>query len=167
LIAVISTRPRFYDDDNDDEIDSAVEAAILSQFSKTNNATTYSDEDSEDNAIISKLQEEDDDEEVDPDVDDDNDNGNDEIDSAVEASDKEMVDDVVRELEQDSFGEETLTREDISLGRFSLSKVCSLSLFNFLFLTCVNHSPPISERVFSTAQLFAPTSKPGASTSCN
>ena len=74
--------------------------------------------------MISRLQEEDDDEEVDLDVDDDDDS--DEIDSAVEASDNTMVDDVVRDLEQDVFGEEILTREDINLGCFSVSKVHSL-----------------------------------------
>jgi hypothetical protein len=79
--------------------------------------------------VISRLQEEDDDEEVDPDVDDDDDD--DEIDSAVEASDNAMVDDIVRDLEQDSFGEEMLTREDINLGRFSLSKVRSLNFVQF------------------------------------
>jgi hypothetical protein len=107
---------------------------------------------------MSRLQEEDDDEEVDPDVDDDDDN--DEIDSAVEASDNAMVDDVVRELEQDVFGEEMLTREDYNLGRFSLSKVRSSRTLAYSISNCVNHSSPISERGFSTAQLFAPTSKP-------
>jgi hypothetical protein len=96
---------------------------------KANKATTDSDEDSEDNVMISRLQEEDDDEEVDPDVDDDD--NDDEIDSAVEASDNAMVDDIVRDLEQDSFGEEMLTREDINLGRFSLSKVRSLNFVQF------------------------------------
>jgi hypothetical protein len=77
--------------------------------------------------MISRLQEEDNNEEVDPDVADDNNK----IDSAVEASDKAMVDNIVRDLEQDSFGEEMLTREDINLGRFSLSKVCSLNFVQF------------------------------------
>jgi hypothetical protein len=107
--------------------------AILSQFSKTK---ASADDDDENNAMISRLQEEDDDDEVDPDIDDDD---GDEIDSAVEASDNAMVDDVVREVELESFGEETLTREDINLGRFSLSKVCSsTSLFhisNFMSIT--------------------------------
>ena len=62
--------------------------AILSQFSKNKKATTDSDGD---DAIISRLQEEDDDEEVDSDVDDDNDK----INSAVEASNNAMVDNVV------------------------------------------------------------------------
>jgi hypothetical protein len=107
--------------------------------------------------MISRLQEEDDDKEVDPDVDDDD---NDEIDSAVKASDNVMVDDVVRDLEQDVFGEEMLTREDINLGHFSVSKVRSSRTLAYSISNCVNHSSPISERGFSTAQHFAPTSKP-------
>jgi len=101
--------------------------AILSQFSKANKATTDPDEDNEDNAMFGRLQEEDDDDEVDPDEDDDD---GDELDSAVEASDNAMVDGVVRDMEEEElFGEEMPTREDINLGRFSLSKVCSLSFF--------------------------------------
>jgi hypothetical protein len=80
--------------------------------------------------VISRLQEEDDDEEVNLDVANDDDD-DDEIDSAVEASEKAMGDDIVRDLEQDSFGEEMLTREDINLGRFSLSKVRSLNFVQF------------------------------------
>ena len=97
-------------------------------------ATTNSDDDNEDSAMISRLQKEDDDEEVDLDVDDD---GDDEIDSAVEASDNAMVDNVVRDLKQDLFGEEMLTREDINFRHFSLIKVCSSRTltFNFVFLT--------------------------------
>jgi hypothetical protein len=94
---------------------------------------------------------------VDPDVDN---NDDDEIDSAVEASDNAMVDDVIRDLEQDIFGEEVLTREDINLGRFSVSKVRSSRTLGYYLSNCVNHSSPISERGFSTAQHFAPTSKP-------
>jgi hypothetical protein len=105
--------------------------------------------------MISRLQEEDDDEEVDPDVDDDDD---DEIDSAVEASDNAMVDDVVRDLEQDVFGEEMLTREDINLGRFSVSKVRSLRTLAYSISNRVNHSSLTSERGFSTARHFALTS---------
>jgi hypothetical protein len=79
-----------------------------------------------DNAMFSRLQEEDDDDEVDPDEDDDNGDG---LDSAVEASDNAMVDGVVRDMEDLLFGEDMPTREDINLGCFSLSKVCSLSFF--------------------------------------
>ena len=43
-------------------------------------------------------------------------------------------------------------REDINLGRFSLLKVCLSTLFNLLFLMCVNLSFQISERGFSTVQ---------------
>lgn len=77
--------------------------------------------------MFSRLQEEDDNDEVDPDEDDDDGDG---LDSAVEASDNAMVDGVVQEMEKDLlFGEEMPTREDINLGRFSLSKVCSLLFF--------------------------------------
>jgi hypothetical protein len=82
--------------------------------------------------MISRLQEEDDNEEVDPDVDDDD---GDEIDSAVEASNNAMVDEAIRDMKLESFDKEMLTQDDINLGRFSLSKVCSSTLFNFLFLT--------------------------------
>jgi hypothetical protein len=103
--------------------------------------------------MISRLQEEDSDEEVDPDVDDDDD---DEIDSAVEASDNAMVDDVIRDLEQDLFGEEMLTREDIHLGCFSLSKVCSSSLFNVILLTwCQSQLTNLGKRIFNSPMLRA------------
>ena len=84
------------------------------------------------------------------DPDDDNDNDGDKIDSAVEASDGAIVDEVAQDLEQEFFGEERLTRDDINLGRFSLLKVCLSTLFNILFLTCVNLSFQILERGFST-----------------
>jgi hypothetical protein len=105
---------------------------------------------------MSRLQEEDDDEEVDPDIDDDDDD--DEIDSAVETSDNAMVDDIVRDLEQDSFGEELLTREDINLGRFSLSKVRSLrasTLFNFLSNLCQSQLTNLGKRIFNSPTLRA------------
>lgn len=61
-----------------------------------------------------------DDEEMQPEIDDDD---GDEIDSAVEASDNAMVEDVVRHVENEDEWEEKLTREDINLGCFSISKV--------------------------------------------
>jgi hypothetical protein len=69
-------------------------------------------------------------EEVEPDCDDDD---GDEIDDAVEASDNFMVEEVVREVEDEHAWEGKLMCKDINLGRFSLSKVsptsgqCSIS----------------------------------------
>ena len=120
--------------------------------------TTYSNKDSEDNAIISRLQKEDDNEEVDLDVDDNNDNN--EIDSAVEASDNTMVDVIIWDLEQEIFDEEMLIWEDINLGCFLVSRVHSLRNLMYSISNCVNHSSPISERGFLTAQHFVLTSKP-------
>ena len=106
--------------------------AILSQFSRTNTATTDSDENDEDDAALGGLQEVDDDEEVEPDIDN---NDNDEIDGAVEASDNAMVDQVVRDLEDEEEAEGRLLREDINLGHFSISKVCFSNTFLFTHLT--------------------------------
>ena len=66
--------------------------AILSQFSKTNKVSIYSYENDKDNAIFSGLQEMDGDEEVEPDIDND---AGDEINSAVEASDNAMMDQLI------------------------------------------------------------------------
>jgi hypothetical protein len=104
--------------------------AILSQFSKTNKATTDSDDHDEDDAVFSGLQEVDDEEEVEPEMDDDD---GDEIDSAVDASDNVMVDEVAREVEEEEAWEEQLTRADINLGRFSLSKVSTSMTFIICF----------------------------------
>jgi hypothetical protein len=74
----------------------------------------------------------------------------------VEASDNAMVEDVVREVEQDLFGKERLTREDINLGRFSLSKVRLSTLFNFLFLTlCQSQLANLGKRIFNSPTLRA------------
>ena len=77
----------------------------------------------------------------------------------MEASDNMIVDNVVQELEQDVFGEEMLTQKDYNLGCFSLSKVHLSRTLAYSIFNCVNHSSPISERGFSTAQLFALTLK--------
>lgn len=103
---------------------------ILSQFSKTNKATTDSDDNDEDDAVFSGLQEVDDEEEVEPEMDDDD---GDEIDGAVDASDNVMVDEVAREVEEEEAWEEQLTRADINLGRFSLSKVNTSPTFIICF----------------------------------
>ena len=124
--------------------------AILSQFSKTNKATTDPDKDNKDDTVLRRLQEDDNTEEMDSDDDDDDDG--DEIDSTVEASDGAIVDEVAQDLEQELFGEERLTRDDINLGQFSLLKVCLSTLFNILFLTCVNLSFQILERGFLIVQ---------------
>jgi hypothetical protein len=63
----------------------------------------------------------DDDEEVEPEFDGDDDD--DELDNAVDASDQAIVDEVTRETDEDVVWEGRLTREDVNLGRFSLSKV--------------------------------------------
>jgi hypothetical protein len=47
----------------------------------------------------------------------------DEIDVSVEASDWATVDEITREIEDEIIEEERLTRADINLGRFSISKV--------------------------------------------
>jgi hypothetical protein len=102
--------------------------AILSQF-VTNKASTCSDGNDEDDAVFSGWQVVDNDDKVEPDM--DNDDG-DEIDSAVEASDNAMVDQVVRDLGDEEEFEEKLSREDINLGCFSISKVCFSDRFSSL-----------------------------------
>jgi hypothetical protein len=121
--------------------------AILSQFSKSNKATPDFNEDNDNDAVFCALQEEDDDEEVDLDVYDD--------DGAVEASDNAMVDEIVRDVDQELFGER-LSQEDINLGCFSLSKVCSSTFFNFLFVMwCQLQLTNLRKKIFNSPTLRA------------
>ena len=81
-------------------------------------------DDEDGNAALSGLQEVDDDEEVEPYFDGGDGYNADELDNAVEASDQAMVDKVTQEVtNKEAEWEESLTREDINLGWFSLSKV--------------------------------------------
>jgi len=101
--------------------------AILSQFSKTKKASSDADEDDSEANQDSLDDLEDDigygDEEMD-DADAD-----DETDPSVEQSDKMAVDTVIADVEFDE-RLPLLTRGDVNLGRYSISKVCDT-------LTCV------------------------------
>jgi hypothetical protein len=74
----------------------------------------------------------------------------------VKASDNAMVDDIIRDMELESFDEEMLIQDNINLGHFSLSKVCSLTLFNFLFLTsCQLQLTNLGKKIFNSPTLRA------------
>jgi hypothetical protein len=95
---------------------------ILSQFSLKNKATADSTEDAADKAAFKDLNnptnEEDDDMEADGNDD------NDELEPSVEASDNAMVDVVAAEVEEDDSGDVApLTRAEVNLGHFAITKV--------------------------------------------
>jgi hypothetical protein len=73
------------------------------------------DENDQDRAALDVLEDQDGDDEMDPEACEDYD----EVDPAVEKDDDAIVDEV-------SKGLDSLTREDMSLSRFALIKVCSL-----------------------------------------
>lgn len=91
--------------------------AILSQFSHSRKTVDGSSEEVEDDIALKELEDEDGEEHEDDEMEDD-----DEIDPAVEMSDSVMVDQVAAEADADG-SLPPLTRAQITLGRFSLSKV--------------------------------------------
>jgi hypothetical protein len=103
--------------------------AILSQFSKTNKASNDADEESADNDRFNDLEDNMGlgDEEVDDAEPDD------EMDPSVQLSDKNVLDDVASDVELDE-RLPYLTRDDVNLGRFSVSKVCYPYESDCLFL---------------------------------
>jgi hypothetical protein len=90
----------------------------MSQFSQTRKASSSSDDNGEDDAALWELEDEDGKEPEEPEVED-----GDKLDPAVQLSDSAIVDEVAAETDADSSLPQ-LTREQINLGRFSLSKVC-------------------------------------------
>jgi hypothetical protein len=98
-----------------------IHKAILSQFSKTKKATDDSSDPAEDE------DEDEGDEEQEEDNEEHEVDDGDEVDSAVAASDDAMVDQVAKEVGADK-SLPSLTRDQINLGRFSLSKVPILSV---------------------------------------
>jgi hypothetical protein len=129
--------------------------AILSQFSKTNTGTSSEDEINKDNAIFEDLADVSRDEEIDPATEEDG-QDSDMIDAAVEHSDETAIQEVVDSMTGDVEDEDSpsgelhcLTREEINLGCFSLTKVSHLDL-----LPAIHHEPcnssSISARESST-----------------
>jgi hypothetical protein len=104
----------------------------------------------DDDAALNELEDGQADDDEEPDEED-----TDEIDPSVEASDNAMVDEVAAELDTETLP--SLTREEINLGRFSLSKV----LFNLIHSShatdCLLISFETSPSVFLIAQQFAQT----------
>ena len=97
--------------------------SILSQFSHKMKATTDTDEDAEDTATLNKL----DDEQLGEDIENENEvnseeDKDEEIDPAVAESDAAIVDEVAAEVTNDS-DLPTLTRDEVNLGRFAVTKV--------------------------------------------
>jgi hypothetical protein len=104
--------------------------AILSQFSKKNATTTDMEETTEDEAIFQMLDGESEDDCV-VELDIEGDQDGDEIDPAVEEHDAAMVDAIVDALaleEDDAQFIDSLTHEQVNLGRFSVTKVSALNL---------------------------------------
>ena len=97
--------------------------AILSQFSQKTKASTDETDEAVDNAELASLEEVTCDEEQELDENDDEDNG-DKLDPSVEASDKAMVDQVAKDAGGSS-ELPPLTRAQVNLGRFAITKVSS------------------------------------------
>ena len=100
--------------------------AILSQFSQKNKATADLTEDAADEAAFKDLDdtvnEEEDNEAAEADIED-----TDVLEPSVEASDNAVIDEVIAELEEDSAEMPPLTRAEINLGHFAITKVyCNL-----------------------------------------
>jgi hypothetical protein len=100
--------------------------AILSQFSHKTKATTDASEDAEDTATLNDL----DDDEVGDDTTNKNEESNeegtdDEIDPAIAESNNSIVEGVAAEIENDT-DLPTLTRANVNLGRFAVTKVTAL-----------------------------------------
>jgi hypothetical protein len=90
----------------------------MSQFSQTRKASSSSSADAEDDAALEEFEDEDGEEPEELEMED-----SDKIDPAVQLSDSAMVDEVAAETDADGSLPQ-LTPEQITLGRFSLSKVC-------------------------------------------
>jgi hypothetical protein len=93
--------------------------AILSQFSHTNKASSTTDENADDDEILHGLDDTEGEEGGEPAVDEED---GDEVDPLVEASDAAMIEEVAAKVNADS-PLPPLTRAEINLGHFSLSKV--------------------------------------------
>jgi len=132
--------------------------AILSQFSQKNKATADRTEDAADEEAFKDLNDtvnEEDGEEAEADIED-----ADELEPSVEASDSAMVDQVAAELEEDSADMPPLTRAEINLGRFAITKVCCnhyARIWNSPRTSSVSFE--ISPSASSTVRLSAPISK--------
>jgi hypothetical protein len=132
--------------------------AILSQFSQKNKATTDLTEDAADEEAFKDLDDtvnEEDGEAAKADIED-----ADELEPSVEASDNAMVDQVATELEEGSADMPPLTRAEINLGRFAITKVCCnhyVRIWNSLRTSSVSFK--ISPSAGSTVRLFVPISK--------
>lgn len=101
------------------QITNQVVKAILSQFAQKNNVLQNDSETTADMAALADLDDttgEDDEAEPDLDI-------GDELDPSVEASDNAVVDDVAAEVNEDSIGLPPLSRADLNLGRFAITKV--------------------------------------------
>ena len=99
--------------------------ALLSQFSQKNKAATDTTAEAEDEAELVALEDEtSEDQEKIADAEDED---KDEIDPAVQASDDTVVDEVAVEADHD--GLPPLTRAEVNLGRFAITKVHSTMFF--------------------------------------
>jgi hypothetical protein len=119
--------------------------AILSQFSQKNKATADTTKDAADKAVFTDL-----DEVVNEDEDDGNEaeaeDDSDELEPSVEVSDNAMVDAVAAEADEEAVDLPPLTREEINLGRFAVTKVCfSLSAAQIEELTYLFLNPLASK----------------------
>jgi hypothetical protein len=99
--------------------------AILSQFSHKTKATTDASEEAEDTAALNDL--DNDDDEVGDDATNENEDSNkeetdDKIDPAVAASDDSIVEGIAVAIENDT-DLPTLTRAEVNLGQFAVTKV--------------------------------------------
>jgi hypothetical protein len=139
--------------------------AILSQFSRKTKASKDADEAAEDDAVFDDLEHVGIDDEADPDVDEPTDDDIDDVKTTTEDSDAVIVNRLAEELEADEDGDDDndtdgqqsrrLTREEINLGRFSLSKVTrSHIIFSYLTLTAhMSQLTNLGKKIFNSPTL--------------
>jgi hypothetical protein len=131
--------------------------AILLQFSQKNKATTDLTEDTADEAAFKDLDdtvnEEEDGEVAEADIED-----ADELEPSVEASNNAMIDQVAAELEEDSAADmPPLTRAEINLGRFAITKVCCNYYVRIWKLTAhvICQLQNLTKRIFNSPTICA------------
>ena len=124
--------------------------ALLSQFSQKTKAMADASEDAEDEAAFVDLEDEIDESAESNEVADEEEEA-DEIDPSVEASDAAIIEEVALEVdEQDDVP--TLTRAEVNLGRFAVTKVSPKSPFAYDAMCCSHETTAASKSIQANLQ---------------